>query len=114
MPPPPLIACRMIFAMVDGAERNGEFVADLQGKPLGLRKANVMGVGWGAAADQAGLLGDKAEVLLRADAFWLTKSEHTLIDFWTGFGRLQGMRVRHPVGQSDSANSSDAQQDLDR
>ena len=57
LPPPPLIACRMIFAMVDGAERHGEFVTDLQSKPPRLRIANVMGVGWGAAADQAGLGG---------------------------------------------------------
>ena len=51
----------------------------------------MMGVGWGAAADQAGLLGDKAQVLLTADAFWLTKSEDTFIDFLPGFCALRSM-----------------------
>ena len=60
LPPLPLITCRMVFTMVNGAKRHGEFVTDLQRKPPRLRIANVMGVGWGAAADQAGLLGDKA------------------------------------------------------
>ena len=63
VPPAPLIAGRMIFAVVDGAERHGEFVAHFERKPSRLRVANMMGMGRGAAADDAWLLGDKAKVL---------------------------------------------------
>ena len=59
LPPPSLIARCVIFAVVDGAERNREFVAHLECKPWRLRVADMMGVGWGAAADDAWLLGDK-------------------------------------------------------
>ena len=63
LPPPSLIARCVIFAVVDGAERHGEFVAHFECNPSRLRVADMMGVGWGTAADDAWLLGDKAKVL---------------------------------------------------
>jgi hypothetical protein len=35
LPPPPLIACGMIFTVVDGAQRYGEFIAHFRAKPFG-------------------------------------------------------------------------------
>ena len=51
LPPSPLITGRVIFAVVDGAERHGEFIAHFERKPSRLRIANMMGMGGGAAAD---------------------------------------------------------------
>ena len=59
LPPPPFIACRVIFAVVDGAQRHGEFVAHFERNTLRLRIANMMRMGWGAAADQAWLAATK-------------------------------------------------------
>ena len=64
LPPPPLIARCVIFAVVDGAERHGEFVAHFECKPSRLRVADMMGVRWGTAANDAWLRRDKAKVLL--------------------------------------------------
>ena len=44
LPPRPLIAGRMVLLMVDGAERDREFIADLEPKAFGLGEAEVMGV----------------------------------------------------------------------
>ena len=62
LPPPPLITCCVIFAVVDGAERHRELVAHFECETFRLGVANVMGVGWGATADDAWLLGDEAKV----------------------------------------------------
>ena len=44
LPPQPLIAGCMVLLMVNGTERYGEFVADLEPKAPGLGEADVMGV----------------------------------------------------------------------
>ena len=53
----------MIFGVMNGAERHGEFVAHFECKSSRLRVADMMGMHWGTAADHAGLPGDKAKVL---------------------------------------------------
>ena len=63
LPPPSLIARCVIFAVVDGAERDGKFVAHFECNPSRLRVADMMGVRWRATADDAWLLGDEAKVL---------------------------------------------------
>jgi hypothetical protein len=44
LPPLPLIAGSVVLLMVNGAQRYGEFVADLEPNTSGLCKADVMGV----------------------------------------------------------------------
>ena len=64
----------MVFAMVDSTKGHGEFVTDLKRKTSLLREAHMMRMRGSAAADQAGLLGDKAKVLLEririAQSLW--------------------------------------------
>jgi hypothetical protein len=62
-PPPPLITCGVILAVVYGAERHRELIAHFEGETFRLRIADVMGVGWGATADEAWLLGDETKML---------------------------------------------------
>ena len=50
--------------MMRAAERDREFIADLLGQSARLRKAQMVRVARFAAADEAGLSGDKAQVLL--------------------------------------------------
>ena len=63
--PPPcgLVATAVYLAMVPAAEWNGEFIADLAAECSTLRKAKVVGVRRPAAANQAGLLGHKSNVI---------------------------------------------------
>ena len=68
MPPSSLIAGRMIFAVVNGAERHGELIAHFECETSRLGIANMMGVGWGATADHAWLLCNKAQVFFGANA----------------------------------------------
>ena len=56
----------MQLAMMEPADWDGVFVADLPVKRARLRKANVMGFGGGATADDAGLRGNEFAVLLVA------------------------------------------------
>ena len=60
LPPSPLVAGRVIFTVVDGAQGHGEFIAHFEGDSLRLSVANVMRMGGGAAADQAWLACYKA------------------------------------------------------
>ena len=61
--------------MVDGAERDRKFIADLEPEAFGLGKAEVMGVARRSAANETGLLSHKAQMLLGADPFWFTDGE---------------------------------------
>jgi hypothetical protein len=53
----------MHFATVPSAQWNGELVADLPTERSALCKAEMMGIGWSAAANQARMLGDRSEVM---------------------------------------------------
>ena len=66
-PPCGFIATAMDLTMVSPAERHGELIADLAAKRPVLGKAQMMGIGWRAAANQTRLLGDKPDVLAVAD-----------------------------------------------
>ena len=56
----------MQLAMVEPADRDRVFVADFPVERAGLRKANVMGFGWHAAANKTGLRGDELAMLFVA------------------------------------------------
>ena len=64
LPPQPLIAGCMVLLMVNGAERYRKFIADLEPKAPRLGEADVMGVARRSAANETGLLGHKAQMLL--------------------------------------------------
>jgi hypothetical protein len=63
-----LVAGTMNLAVVDPAERYGEFVADLAGERPRLGEPQVVRIRGLAAADQARLLGNEAQVLAVAIA----------------------------------------------
>ena len=64
LPPLPFIACRVILAVVDGAQGDREFVAYFEAQASRLRIADVMGVRGRSAADKAGLARDEPQMLL--------------------------------------------------
>ena len=64
LPPFPLIACGMILVVMDGAERDREFVADFEREASWLCVADVMCMRRGAPANQAALTPNIAQVLL--------------------------------------------------
>jgi hypothetical protein len=80
LPPQSLIAGCVVLLMVDGAERDRKFIADLEPEAFGLGKAEVMGVARRSAANETGLLSHKAQMLLGADPFWFADRKHALID----------------------------------
>ena len=65
---------------MDAAERDRELVARLAAERARLHVAQVMRVGRLAAADQAGLLGDVAQVVPVAVAARCGDREHALVD----------------------------------
>ena len=64
LPPLPLLECGVDLVVVDGAQRHGELIADLERNAPRLGVANMMCMRRSAAANNAWLLGDKAEMLL--------------------------------------------------
>ena len=116
----------MQFAMMTAAERHGELVADLAAERPALGKAQVMGVGRLAAADQTRLLRHKAHMVAIADAPRLGMRKNRFIDrlatglsFWfrrVGFrnrldrldcrrGFRTMLRGRQPFGVMDGEGS---------
>jgi hypothetical protein len=85
LPPLALLACSVNLAVMGSTKRHGEFIADLEAEPPGLRVANVVRVRRRAAANRARLTGDEAEVLLASDALRLTDGQDALVDLtWEG------------------------------
>ena len=70
--------------MMDGAKRNGEFIAHFQAEPSGLRVAHVVRMRGIAPAYEARLTRDEAQMLLAANSFRLTERQNALVDLWTG------------------------------
>src|SRR5262245_14334890 len=66
--------------MVNGTERDREFVTHLKSKASRLCKADVMGVSWRSFANETGLLGDKTQMFLGSDPLWFADGKHTLVD----------------------------------
>jgi len=75
LPPCWLIAIAMQLAMMATAERHCEFVAHLSAKRAVLRKAQMMGVGGHATANQTWLFGNELDMLAIANStrFGMTK-----------------------------------------
>ena len=65
-PPCRFVTVPVEFAMVQAANRYGEFVADFASQGTRLRIAEMVRIGWLAAAHEARLLGYKLEVVLVA------------------------------------------------
>jgi hypothetical protein len=70
VPPRGLIPAAMHFAMVSSAEGHNELVTDFAAQCRGLGKAQVMGIGGTPTADQAGLPGNRSDVIPIANATW--------------------------------------------
>jgi hypothetical protein len=79
-PPPFLIANLMKLSMMAPAERHGELIADFHADGARLSKPKVMWVSGLPAADQAGLRGDKPEMLLVAQPLGFANGEDAFID----------------------------------
>jgi hypothetical protein len=62
------VADAVHLAVVHAAERDGELITGLASERARLRVAQVMGVGWLAAADQARLPGNVAQMFFVAVA----------------------------------------------
>ena len=67
LPPRDFIATVMDLTMVSAAERNGELITDLAAERRCLGKAQMMGIGGAAAADEARLLGYRLDVVTVTD-----------------------------------------------
>jgi hypothetical protein len=67
-PPRSLVAVPVQLAMVEAANRDGEFVADFASERARLGKTKMMRFGRGAATHDAGLPRDKFAVFLIAQA----------------------------------------------
>ena len=80
LPPCRFLATAMDFAMMTAAERNGEFIADLAAECLALHKSGVMGICRPSAANQAGMLGDKSDMIPITDPTGFRHRQHGLID----------------------------------
>ena len=94
LPPMPFIACGVILAVMDGAERNGELIAYLKAKPSWLRIADVVGVGGGSAANKARLASDKPQVCFGANSLRLSNCKYALINLRPFGGRAHIWRRR--------------------
>ncbi|XYL29203.1 hypothetical protein ACRQ5Q_13620 [Bradyrhizobium sp. PMVTL-01] len=64
----------MQLSVMGTAERHGEFVAHLEAKALGLREPQVVRIGRVTAANEAGLLGDEAQVFAIAASLRLSNA----------------------------------------
>src|SRR6185437_10288414 len=75
LPPGPFVAASVEFAMVQPANRNGEFVAGLApDRPL-LRKLDMVSVRGAPSAHETGLRGDKPQMIAIAFADRLPQGE---------------------------------------
>jgi hypothetical protein len=70
----------MNFTVVTTTQRHREFIAHLAAQRRTLRKAQVVGVRWLPAADQARMFGNESDVIAVADPPRLREGKHTLVD----------------------------------
>jgi hypothetical protein len=80
IPPRGFIDAAMHLAVMSAAQRNRKLVADLAAKCRYLRKPEVVGIGGTPAADQAGLLGNRFNVLPVAKATRRRQCQYTFVD----------------------------------
>ena len=55
LPPTCLVACGMVLGVMNGAERNREFITHFEAQTSGLRVANMVSLRWRSATDKARL-----------------------------------------------------------
>ena len=97
--------CRLRgLLMVDGAERDREFVADFEPKAPGLGEADVMGVAWRSPANETRLPCHEAQMLLSADPLRFADGEHTLVDLWAPAFGTRRIRSTLPIIKSAIAS----------
>jgi hypothetical protein len=84
------------LAMVDATHRNGELVADLAAERPRLGKTQMVRIGGGAAAHDAGLRGDEFAVVLVSQPNGLGRHVATADArlFWKRCWGLCGFRIR--------------------
>ena len=87
VPPRAFIAGLVQLPMMPAAKGDCKFIADLKPHRPRLRKAQMVGIGWLAAADQVGLAGDIAQVVLIAIAQRLADRETGLLRRFGGARR---------------------------
>ena len=83
-PPFAFLAGAMQFAMMRAAERDRKFIADLLRKSARLRKAQMVRVAGLAAADETGLFGHKAQMLLVPQPLGLRQGQYAFVDAGAG------------------------------
>ena len=66
--------------MVPAAERNGELIADFAAECLALRKSEMVGICRPSAANQAGMLGDRSDMISVTHPTGFRHRQHALID----------------------------------
>ncbi len=81
-PPLSFITMAMELTMMPAAQRHGELIADLAPERPALRKAQVMGIARPAAADEARLLGNIADMLAIAHPARLRERQGALVDWF--------------------------------
>lgn len=107
LPPSQFIARRVEVPVVERANRHGKFIRDLAAERTWLGKLQVVRLAGLPPADEAGLAGDKAEVILVAQPLGLGDGEAALIDGlplrpdwrinWSSTsGKSHRKNVRHP------------------
>src|SRR5436305_4447743 len=85
LPPSRLVADPVQKSVMDATKRNSEFIAHLAPERARLHVLEVMGVARPAAADEAGLLGDIAQMLTVAMAARDRNRQHAFVDGdWVG------------------------------
>ena len=80
IPPSHFITGLMQLPMMTAAERNSEFVADFETQGSGLRKPQMMRIGWLSATDEAGLRSHEPQMGFVAKTLGLGDGENALID----------------------------------
>lgn len=79
-PPVRFLAGAVQFAMVCPAQRDREFVTDLEAETAGLRQPQMVRVTGLAAADEAGLFRNEPQMLLVPQPFGFGEGEHAFVD----------------------------------
>ncbi len=79
LPPSGFIATAMDLSVMAAAERYGELIAHLAPERAVLREPQVVGIRWSSAANQAGLLGNRFDVVSLPNPARLREGQQTFI-----------------------------------